>query len=209
MNKNVKDNNNQSFDSAILDQKFHKIDNIDFLPEREKPDSYNKLFYKNLEEIKIIDLPIDQEKKLFYHFETNANASLTSTVSQITITSEQLAQSNIDTYNEIKFLEKEIEELKKGIEIADTQFYELYCPEIKRIKIIIQNFLVEQKTENFKLIKELAVLEKEKIDTNIKVIDALAKLIKVENEVGVLPTSFSHQLDSMIENKIVFEDHMH
>ena len=71
----------------------------------------------------------------------------------------------------------------------------------------LQNFLVEQKTENFKLVKELAVLEREKLDTNLRLIDAISKLIKIEKEVGVKPSTNYYQLDSLIENKIVFEDH--
>ena len=207
MNKNVFENNIQNNDSITQEQKFHMIDKIEFLPDRAKLESYNREFYKNLEEIKIIDLPIDQNKKLFYHFETNDNARLTSNISQITVTSEQLYNSNIYTYNEIKILEKEIKELKLDIDIADSQFYELYLPEIKKIKMNLQNFLVEQKTENFKLVKELAVLEREKLDTNLRLIDAISKLIKIEKEVGVKPSTNYYQLDSLIENKIVFEDH--
>ena len=70
-------------DPTVLEQKLNKINTIEFLPDRDKMESYNKTFYKNLEEIKIINLPIDQEKKLFYNFETNSNASMTSTIHQI------------------------------------------------------------------------------------------------------------------------------
>jgi hypothetical protein len=70
-----------------IDQKMHQYNTIEFLPEKDKQESYNKTFYKNLEDLKIIDVPIDPEKKLFYHFETNTNASITSTITQIQVNS--------------------------------------------------------------------------------------------------------------------------
>ena len=71
--------------SNKLDHLIYELNTIGSLPEREKFESYNKEFYKNLNEIKIIDLPIEKEKRLFYRFETNENACLTSTISQISV----------------------------------------------------------------------------------------------------------------------------
>ena len=78
--KNVNNSTN-----IVLEKKFYELDNLEYLPEKEKLESYNKEFYKNLEDIKITDIQIEDDKKLFYHFETNINASLTSTISQITV----------------------------------------------------------------------------------------------------------------------------
>ena len=75
-------NNNYNI---VLEKKLYDLDNLEYLPEKEKLKSYNKEFYKHLEEIKITDIQIEDDKKLFYHFETNINASLTSTVSQISV----------------------------------------------------------------------------------------------------------------------------
>ncbi len=67
----------------------------------------------------------------------------------------------------------------------------------------LQKFLVEQKTENFKLIKEIAILEKEKIDLQNNVYMSLGRLHKLEREVGVKSKAFTYLFDqSLIENEI-------
>ncbi len=71
----------------------------------------------------------------------------------------------------------------------------------------IQNFLVEQKTENFKLIREIAVLEKEKTEIQSKIYEAISKLIKVEKEVGVTSNTFNSQLDRLLDNKFMLDEH--
>lgn len=71
--------------SNEIDNRIYELNAIGMLPDRENLESYNKEFYKNLAEIKIIDLPIEKEKRLFYHFETNENACITSSISQIAV----------------------------------------------------------------------------------------------------------------------------
>ena len=118
-------------------------------------------------------------------------------------------KSNIDTYKEIKELEEEILELKKEIEVVDVQYYEFYRPEIVNLKKNMQNFLVEQKTENFKLIKEIAIIEKDKVDIQLKIYEALSKMIKLEKEVGVNPSIYNNQFDSMLlqsDTRLFFDD---
>jgi hypothetical protein len=71
----------------------------------------------------------------------------------------------------------------------------------------IQNSLVEQKTENFKLVKEIAILEKEKTDLHLKIYEAISKIMILEKDVGMKPTTLSYQMDSIIEQKLLLEDH--
>lgn len=67
----------------------------------------------------------------------------------------------------------------------------------------LQNVLVEQKTENFKLIKEIAILEKEKIEVQNNIYMCLGRLHKLEREVGVKSKAFTYLFDhSIIENEI-------
>ncbi len=89
----------------------------------------------------------------------------------------------------------------------DSQFYETYTPQIVEMKKNIQNYLVEQKTENFKLIREIAVLEKEKIELQSKIYDQISKLIKIEKEVGVTSNTFNFQLDRLLDNKFMLDEH--
>lgn len=67
----------------------------------------------------------------------------------------------------------------------------------------LQNVLVDQKTENFKLVKEIAILEKEKIELQNSVYTCLGRLHKLEREVGVKSKAYTYLFDqSIIENEI-------
>jgi hypothetical protein len=63
--------------------------------------------------------------------------------------------------------------------------------------------LVEQKTENFKLVKEIAILEKEKVELQNTIYIALGRLHKLEREVGVKSKAYTYIYDQNItENEI-------
>lgn len=67
----------------------------------------------------------------------------------------------------------------------------------------LQNVLVDQKTENFKLVKEIAVLEKDKLELQNQVYNCLGKLHKLEKEVGVKSKAYTYLYDqSIIDNEI-------
>ena len=67
----------------------------------------------------------------------------------------------------------------------------------------LQNVLVDQKTENFKLVKEIAVLEKDKLELQNQVYNCLGKLHKLEKEVGVKSKAHTYLYDqSIIDNEI-------
>jgi len=79
----------------------------------------------------------------------------------------------------------------------------LYKPEIFKIKNQIQIFLANQKTENFKFVKEIAVLEKDKIDLQNSIYQCLGKLHKLEKEVGIKAKAFTYAFDqSLVDNDI-------
>jgi septal ring factor EnvC (AmiA/AmiB activator) len=96
------------------------------------------------------------------------------------------------------------------VEVVDKNIYREYQPEIVKMKTNLQTFLVDQKTENFKLIKEIAILEKEKneIQQNIYVI--LNRIHKIEKDVGLRSRAFTYLFDqslleSQLANKIFIE----
>lgn len=100
-------------------------------------------------------------------------------------------------------MKSELKELKEEMEVIDKNIISEYMPEITNMKKKFQNFIVEQKTENFKLIKEIAILEKEKLDMQQNVYIQLGKLHKLEREVGVKSKAFTYLFDqSIIENEI-------
>ena len=53
-----------------------------------------------------------------------------------------------------------------------------------KIEKSLKKFLVEQKTENFKLIKEIAILQKDKDDLYNQIQICFSRLAKVEKDVG-------------------------
>lgn len=100
-------------------------------------------------------------------------------------------------------MREEIAELKEEIKTVDSNIYEEYRPEIIKMKKNLQNVLVDQKTENFKLVKEIAILDKEKIEVQNSVYMALGKLHKLEREVGVKSKAYTYLFDqSIIDNEI-------
>ena len=59
------------------------FDVLDSMQEEQKLKSYNDEFYNTLSNLKFLSLTIPNENQLFYHFEKNNNASITSTTGQI------------------------------------------------------------------------------------------------------------------------------
>jgi hypothetical protein len=105
--------------------------------------------------------------------------------------------------NTIVELQEQIVEIKEQIKVVDKDILTEYRPEIQRMKNNLQKVLVEQKTENFKLVKEIAILEKEKLDLQNVVYTCLGKLHKLEREIGVKSKAYTYLFDqSIIDNEI-------
>lgn len=89
------------------------------------------------------------------------------------------------------------------MEIIDKNIYREYHPEIIKMKTNLQSFLVEQKTENFKLIKEIAILEKEKNEIQQNIYTVLNRIHKIEKDVGLRSRAFTYLFDqTLLENQI-------
>jgi hypothetical protein len=100
-------------------------------------------------------------------------------------------------------LKEDIGVIKEEIRVVDTNIYTEYRPEINKMKKNLQNVLVDQKTENFKLVKEIAIIEKEKLELQNSVYNCLGKLHKLEREVGVKSKAYTYLFDqSIIDNEI-------
>ena len=100
-------------------------------------------------------------------------------------------------------MKEDIKKLKEEIVVLDKNIYAEYYPEISKMTKILQKILIDQKTENFKLIKEIAILEKEKSDIQKSIYMCLGKLHKLEREVGVKSKAYTYLFDqSLIENEI-------
>lgn len=66
--------------------KLSGFDILERLPEEQMLKSYNEEFYNSLSNVKITSLPlIHEHNRLFYHFEQNDNASISTTTGQLLV----------------------------------------------------------------------------------------------------------------------------
>ena len=165
--------------------KLQGFDVLEKLPEEKMKSTYNEQFYSSLSNMKFLSMTIPDENKLFYHFETNENASVTTTTVQILKTFEDLFMENESVKKLLRSIKGEISKLFKDYEHIDGTIADEIKPEIIKMERKLQNYLVEQKTENFKLIKEIAILEKEKAEIQKQIELSLARLDRLEAEVGI------------------------
>ena len=160
------------------------FDVLESMQEEQKYKSYNDEFYNTLSQLKFLSLTIPPENHLFYHFEKNNNASITSTAGQIFVTVNELKQENVNLKKTIEELQGNIDELRKLVDSVETESSGDILEEIKNLEKKLQLFIVETKTETFKLIKELATLKKEKNDIYSQIQAAFARVEKLEKELG-------------------------
>ena len=192
--------------------KLQGFDVLEKLPEEKAETSYNEQFYSSLSNMKFLSMTIPDENKLFYHFEQNENASVTTTTGQVLKTYEDLFMENENVKKILRSIKTDITKLFKDYENIDTTIIDELKPEIIQMERRLQNYLVEQKTENFKLIKEIAILEKEKGEIQKQIESCLNRLDRLEMEVGIKdkgnsiqegtlkgPTGFNNNSSNMSE----------
>jgi len=160
------------------------FDVLDSMQEEQKVKSYNDEFYNTLSQLKFLSLTIPAENHLFYHFEKNNNASITSTAGQIFVTVNELKQENTNLKTTIEEVQENIQNLKKMVEKVEEDSAGDIYNEIKNLEKKLQMFIVETKTETFKLIKEVATLKKDKNDIYTQIQSAFARVEKLEKELG-------------------------
>ena len=171
--------------------KLQGFDVLEKLPEERLTSTYNEQFYSSLSNMKFLSMTIPDENKLLYHFEQNENASVTTTTGQILKTYEDLFIENENVKKILRTIKGDITRLFKDYENIDVTIQNELKPEILKMERKLQNYLVEQKTENFKLIKEIAILEKEKAEIQKQIEAALLRLDKLEAEIGVKEKGFT------------------
>ena len=164
--------------------KIQRLDVFEKLPEEGKLKSYNSEFFNSLSNLKFLSLTVPAEDKLFYHFEQNQNASLTSTIGQMETTVKELSSINLEVKDYLEIIQSHVDILRKRVEVKDEEGLDDLLPEIEKLEKSLKKFLVEQKTENFKLIKEIAILQKDKDDLYNQIQICFSSSAKVEKDVG-------------------------
>ena len=178
-------NNNNNNNDNIEFNKLQGFDVLEKLPEEKFIDNYNEQFYSTLEGLKFLSLSIPEDDKLLYHFEENENASVAATTGQMLQSFKDLFLENLRTKKLFKGIKKEVIDIFKGFENFDINITNDILPEIKKMENRLQKFLVEQKTENFRLLKESVILQKEKEQIQKQIEKCYERLEKIEKEVGI------------------------
>ena len=160
------------------------FDVLDTLPEEQKLKSYNDEFYSTLSNMKFLSLTVPPEDKLFYHFEKNNNASITSTAGQVFVTINELKQENLSLRDIIIDVQEKINDLKENVKNIESDCSGDILAQIQNLEKKLQVFVVESKTETFKLIKEVANLKKEKNELANQIQLAFTRVERIEKELG-------------------------
>ena len=182
-NQLLKQESNQN-EPALEMKNIPGFDVLDSLPEEQKLKSYNDEFYSTLSNMKFLSLTIPPEDKLFYHFEKNNNASITSIAGQVFVTINELKQENLSLKQIIAQVQEKINELKEDVNKIEEDSSGDIINEIKNLEKKLQVFVVESKTETFKLIKEVATLKKDKNEIFAQIQNAFSRVEKLEKELG-------------------------
>lgn len=165
--------------------------------------SYNEEFYTSLKSLKFIKNPLPQEEKLFYHFEQNENASVSTTTGQLLSTYDELVATNENIKKTIKDLKEEIQVLHNKLDVFDEDVTNEFKPEIQKLGEALNKYIEEQRHENLRLNKEISILEKEKLEIQQDIYTSLGYLHKLERDVGIKAKTYTYIYDQNIsENEL-------
>ena len=165
--------------------------------------SYNETFYTSLKSIQFLSNPLQKEEKLVYKFEQNDNAPVSSTIGQLESMLDELLLTNEKIKENMKDLRKEIKDLKDQVQNVDDDNLEVYRPEVEKLKNVLNEFMENQKLENERLNEEINLLEKEKVEIQQSIYDALGYLHKLEKQVGIKSKTYTYYYDQTLsENEL-------
>ena len=174
-----------------------------FAKEESMLKSYNETFYTSLKSIQFLSNPLQNEEKLVYKFEQNDNAPVSSTIGQLESMLDELLLTNEKIKENMKDLSKEIKDLKDQVQNVDDDNLEVYRPEVEKLKNVLNEFMENQKLENERLNEEINLLEKEKVEIQQSIYDALGYLHKLEKQVGIKSKTYTYYYDQTLsENEL-------
>ena len=185
-NINILNNNipNSNISNNIEFNKLQGFDVLEKLPPKSVSDTYNQEFYITLDNLKFISLSIPDEDKLFYHFEQNENASISANAGQVLKSFMELFMNKMTIRKTLRQCKKEFKAMKIDFDNIEPNITEEIRIEIIKMEKRLQNFLVEQKTETIRLIKEIANLQKEKEKLKDDIEACYERLNKLEKIIG-------------------------
>ena len=185
MKTNSNDNNpNNNLSNNVEYNKLQGFDVLEQLPKKQFTDTYNQEFYNTLDNLKFLSLSVPDEDKLFYHFEQNENTSVSATTGQIIKTFMELFMNKMTIRKTLRKCIRDLKQMKIEFDDIEPNITEEIRVEIMKIEKKLQNYLVSQKTETIRLIKEIAILQKEKEQIKDEIEASIERLNKLEKIIG-------------------------
>ena len=204
---NTLSNNNTSqinkMSNAIEFNKLQGFDVLEKLPQKNFTDTYNQEFYNTLDNLKFLSLSIPDEDKLFYHFEQNENASISANAGQVLKSFMELFMNKMTIRKILRQCKKEFKEMKVDFDNIEPTLTEEIRSEIIKMEKRLQTFLVEQKTETIRLIKEIVNLQKEKDALKDEIEACYERLYNLEKEIGTNKDYNKTISDVKLGNKVL------
>ena len=204
---NTLSNNNTSqinkMSNAIEFNKLQGFDVLEKLPQKNFTDTYNQEFYNTLDNLKFLSLSAPDEDKLFYHFEQNENASISANAGQVLKSFMELFMNKMTIRKILRQCKKEFEEMKVDFDNIEPTLTEEIRSEIIKMEKRLQTFLVEQKTETIRLIKEIVNLQKEKDALKDEIEACYERLYNLEKEIGTNKDYNKTISDVKLGNKVL------
>ena len=177
-------NQSKNATNSIEFNKLQGFDVLEKLPPKNFNDTYNQEFYGTLENLKYLSLSVPDEDKLFYHFEQNDNASISANVGQVLKSFMELFMNKMTIRKILRQCKKDFKEIKVDFDNIEPTLTEEIRSEIIKMEKRLQTFLVEQKTETIRLLKEIANLQKEKDALKGEIESCFERLNNLEKEIG-------------------------
>ena len=204
---NTLSNNNTSqinkMSNAIEFNKLQGFDVLEKLPQKNFTDTYNQEFYNTLDNLKFLSLSAPDEDKLFYHFEQNENASISANAGQVLKSFMELFMNKMTIRKILRQCKKEFKEMKVDFDNIEPTLTEEIRSEIIKMEKRLQTFLVDQKTETIRLIKEIVNLQKEKDALKDEIEACYERLYNLEKEIGTNKDYNKTISDVKLGNKVL------
>ena len=200
-NMNSINANSRNSPNNIEFNKLQGFDVLEQLPKKTFNDTYNQEFYTTLDNLKFLSLSVPDEEKLFYHFEQNENASISANAGQVLKSFMELFMNKMTIRKTLRQCKKEFKNMKVDFDNLEPNITEEIRAEIIKMEKRLQTFLVEQKTETIRLIKEIANLQKEKEKIKGEIESCYDRLNKLASIIGTNKDYYKTINDTKLGNK--------
>jgi hypothetical protein len=200
-NMNSINANSRNSPNNIEFNKLQGFDVLEQLPKKTFNDTYNQEFYTTLDNLKFLSLSVPDEEKLFYHFEQNENASISANAGQVLKSFMELFMNKMTIRKTLRQCKKEFKNMKVDFDNLEPNITEEIRAEIVKMEKRLQTFLVEQKTETIRLIKEIANLQKEKEKIKGEIESCYDRLNKLASIIGTNKDYYKTINDTKLGNK--------